>query len=52
MAKHLAKLKEAFLKHGFQETIIDDQFNSLNHRKQQTKKKEKSTQISLVMIYN
>ena len=36
--KHLAKLKEAFLKRSYQETI-DDRFDRLNHQKQQTKKK-------------
>ena len=36
--KHLAKLKEAFLKRSYQETI-DDRFDRLNHQKQLTKKK-------------
>ena len=52
LTKHLAKLKEAFLKHGYQEKTMHDQFNRLNHRKQQAKKKEKSTQIPLIMTYN
>ena len=31
---------------------MHDQFNRLNHRKQQVKKREKPTQIPLIMIYN
>ena len=50
--KHLAELQEAFLKRGYQRISMDDQFNHLNHQKQETKKKEKSTQIPLVMTHN
>ena len=50
--KHLAKQKEASLKRGQQERAIDDQSNHLDHAEQQTKRKEKSTQIPLTMTCN
>ena len=49
--KQLPDLKETFLKCGYQETSIDDQFIHLNTQKQQTKKKE-VTQVPLVITYN
>ena len=36
--KHHTELKELFVKRDYQETSIVDQFNCLNHQKQQTKK--------------
>ena len=50
--KHLAKLKEAFLKRIYQETTIDDQLNRLNRQKTTGKKNEKSTRTPLVITYN
>ena len=34
--------KRTFVNPGYQETTIDDQFNHLNHQKQQAKKERKA----------
>ena len=54
MTKHLAELKKAFLKRGYQKTSIYFQFNQLNDRQEniKTKNKEESIQAALVQTCN